>query len=446
MPTNHEAYTAVEAGAGRDLLVRRIIYPFADGEDPTDFVANDPDSGIPPVGLFYQGLLFSLDPDDSTTAHDGILCIVTFDNLRYKRTVIDPPVSVLTKSFSDDDDLSPAASVGDWFIVGAAATGDWAGHTDDLAVLTSSGWQFVTPEVGVSVYVEDEDSTYHVDTNGDWIAGIGANSLEADSILPSQLKGGGQRVRFIVENQTTNSPPGTVTEGVSYVIGSSPTGAWSGHAAKIAHGENDAWVIYTPSEGWRIYDKALDSDYLFTGSAWVTGAGNMVMNRTVFTGSGTFTKDSRCVFVDVHVIGGTGGARTSGATGGGTSSFGAHCSATGSGAGDSTTPGTVGAGSGGDVNSTGVSGVIFTFDSGGIPASDGYPGFQSTAFGIFQGVKSSNTASAVSSGPGYSRKKILAASLGANETVTVGAAGASGGAGGTAGVAGMVIVDEWVLS
>lgn len=435
MPTNHEAYTAIVNGDGRDILVRRLIYPIVGSEDPQDLIAIDPDSGLRPWGLAYNGFLFWHDPLDTTTAHDGVTCIKTFDNLRYKRTIGEPPDSVLSKGYSDPSAISP--QIGDWYIVGAAPVGDWAGHADDLAFFNGAGdWVFVTAAVGVSVYVIDEDSTYHVDSYSNWIIGIGSNALAPGSVLPSQLQGGGSHILWSVENQTTNNPPGIV-DSVQYIIGPSPTGAWAGHPAKIAHAENGAWVIYTPANGWLAFDKALNEFYRFNGSAWITQGGKMQMNRTVITGSTTFSKDARCVMVDVIVIGGTGGARgQSGPGNGGTSSFGAHCSATGSTAETGTNNSTPGVGSGGDLNLSGFNG---RGNTSGVGLS--IPGI---VVGNVWGVGAENSGSNFSAGAGASKKRILAASLAANETVTVGAGGSAGG--GTAGNQGVVIVEEWILT
>lgn len=451
MPTPHEAVGAIEPGDGRDILVRRIIYPIVGSENPTDLVAIDPDSGLRPWGLAYNGFLFWYDATDTTTAHDGITCIVTFDALRYKRTVGEPPVSVRSKAYSNPSAPSPAPAVGEWFIVGPAPTGAWAGHADDLAMLNGAGtWVFVTPEVGDHVYVRFEESTYHFNDAGDWIAGTGVIAVPVGSVLPSQLKGGGQHVIWNVENQTTNTPPGSPSEGVQYIIGSSPTGAWAGSAAKIAHYENGAWAIYTPIEGYLAWDKSLNVYYQYTGSAWVTSTGQMVMQRTSFVGTGgTFTKNARCVFVDVHVMGGSGGVRAAGGAGnGGTSSFGAHVSATGS-----DNAGNPGTGSGGDFNAVGGSVFNIAFVADNATVSTNYnivvPGTTWSAYMKVEGavpVQASGSTTITSAGPGFARKRILAGALGGTETVTVGAGGGAGGAGGSAGNAGFIVVEEWILT
>jgi len=62
----------------------------------------------------------------------------------------------------DKDLTAPPGSPaeGDRYIVGGSATGDWAGHDNDIAWYDGSAWQFDTPEEGWFVYVADENKFY----------------------------------------------------------------------------------------------------------------------------------------------------------------------------------------------------------------------------------------------------------------------------------------------
>lgn len=55
-----------------------------------------------------------------------------------------------------------APSDGDTYIVGVtdSTSGDWEGQDDNIAYYQSSGWIFLTPSEGWSVYVQDEAKTY----------------------------------------------------------------------------------------------------------------------------------------------------------------------------------------------------------------------------------------------------------------------------------------------
>jgi hypothetical protein len=59
----------------------------------------------------------------------------------------------------EDRDLTtpPTGVNGKMYIVGASATGDWAGQDGNLAIYdTTNGWQFVAPTGGMQVFIHDE--------------------------------------------------------------------------------------------------------------------------------------------------------------------------------------------------------------------------------------------------------------------------------------------------
>lgn len=67
----------------------------------------------------------------------------------------------------------------------------------------------------------------------------------------------------------TNSPPGSPNDGDAYVIGSSPTGAWSGHANETAvYGLGRWWfAAVAKGRGQVIFDAGGSRQYGHTGSA-----------------------------------------------------------------------------------------------------------------------------------------------------------------------------------
>lgn len=63
---------------------------------------------------------------------------------------------------------APSAPVdGDAYIVGAGASGDWAGHDDEIALFLNGGWEFITPWLGAKFWIQDV-STWAV-FDGSWI-------------------------------------------------------------------------------------------------------------------------------------------------------------------------------------------------------------------------------------------------------------------------------------
>lgn len=94
------------------------------------------------------------------------------------------------------------------------------------------------------------------------------------------------------------SPPGSPAEGDCYVLGASPTGAWSGKGNKIAIYYNAAWnflpgvdesgtniPIGASHEGLKIYVQDENTDYIWDGSAWrvfISGAGSILSFSPTF--------------------------------------------------------------------------------------------------------------------------------------------------------------------
>ena len=80
-------------------------------------------------------------------------------------------------------------------------------------------------------------------------------------------------VQLMVLDKDLNSPPGSPVEGARYIVAASPTGAWSGHAGKVAAYQDGAWGFYSPREGWLAWAADEDALYVWTGSAWSAFAG-----------------------------------------------------------------------------------------------------------------------------------------------------------------------------
>jgi len=73
---------------------------------------------------------------------------------------------------------------------------------------------------------------------------------------------------FIVKDKDLTAPPGSPADGDAYIVASSPTGAWSGWAKRIAFYENTAWQSITPIEGSFAYLQDENKLYLYGGSSW----------------------------------------------------------------------------------------------------------------------------------------------------------------------------------
>lgn len=178
----------------------------------------------------------------------------------------------------------------------------------------------------------------------------------------------------------------------------------------------------------------------------ITGLTGRYLGLTVITSSTTWNKPAGTNTIIVEIVGGGGeGGAASGTPGdGGTTSFGAYCSATGGGGNN----GTPGSGSGGDINCDGSGAQLITGSSyagagggsllgGGGPASN--PG------GNYGGGGGGEDAGATGypggAGGGYSRKSIDVSAV-SSVSVTIGAGGNGSTAGGN-GSKGVCIIQKF---
>jgi hypothetical protein len=70
------------------------------------------------------------------------------------------------------------------------------------------------------------------------------------------------------KSRTTSTPPGSPSTGDVYIVGSSPTGAWSSQAGNIAY-YNQSWNFITPLEGAELWVHDESSIYMYNGSSWI---------------------------------------------------------------------------------------------------------------------------------------------------------------------------------
>lgn len=86
-------------------------------------------------------------------------------------------------------------------------------------------------------------------------------------------------VQLSVVDKDLATPPASPLEGTRYIVGSSPSGAWSGHGGKVAAWQDGAWAIYAPVTGWSAWVDDESQTYIYSGSAWVAvggGGGSLV--------------------------------------------------------------------------------------------------------------------------------------------------------------------------
>jgi hypothetical protein len=109
------------------------------------------------------------------------------------------------------------------------------------------------------------------------------NALTGDNFAPDFrdfLRMVEALLQCAVISKTLAAPPVSPANGDRYIVGASPTGAWTGWANRIVVWTTDdpsflsgRWENYTPNAGWLAYNIADSTVYTFSGTAWVALAG-----------------------------------------------------------------------------------------------------------------------------------------------------------------------------
>lgn len=124
----------------------------------------------------------------------------------------------------DRDLAAPPGSPtqGDTYLVDTAATGDWSGQDDNLAIWTGTRWVFILPKEGFRGRIIDEAQNVFYD-GADWIFDVG---LQLTSLGPLGDVGG------IV-----------YSDGTKLVLSAGPPGS---NYVPYWNGSTIAWDAYTP--------------------------------------------------------------------------------------------------------------------------------------------------------------------------------------------------------
>jgi len=76
---------------------------------------------------------------------------------------------MLARTVKDSLDAPPSTvDEGDCFRITVAASGEWIGHEDELAIFLGGAWHFVAPQTGLSVFDENAGALLHF--NAGWHA------------------------------------------------------------------------------------------------------------------------------------------------------------------------------------------------------------------------------------------------------------------------------------
>lgn len=221
------------------------------------------------VVVATSGQVYRYDPSDTTSSHDGLIILVDQDGKRFVNSAVYAPRSgAYTNVISMTETAPPQdPSNGDIYIVGVGATDDWATHDNKIAIAAGGIWYFEIPSAGALAWVNAE-AGYVRFTGSAWTSGLTGILADSSVRLKHLLQG-----TTLVVISTANSPAGGEVDGDVYIVGSSPSGSFSGFTAgRLAVKEGGAWVQYTPKTGWNIDNLSAGQLQRWNGTTWVNAA------------------------------------------------------------------------------------------------------------------------------------------------------------------------------
>lgn len=80
-------------------------------------------------------------------------------------------------------------------------------------------------------------------------------------------------VQLSVKDRNLSTPPSAPSEGDRYLVGSNPTGPWTGYAGAIAAWQDGAWALLSPRSGWLLWVEDEEVLLAWTGTAWSVASG-----------------------------------------------------------------------------------------------------------------------------------------------------------------------------
>lgn len=129
-------------------------------------------------------------------------------------------------------------------------------------------------------------------STSDITATAGTNAIFGSSVDVVQ-RGLDALVQSKVKSATTTAQPGSPSNGDTYLLPTSSTGAaWAGNDGKIARYSSvtSAWEFYTPQNGWETYAQDTGTYWFYVSGAWTTQlnvGGNLAVVGVATLSNGT---------------------------------------------------------------------------------------------------------------------------------------------------------------
>ena len=128
----------------------------------------------------------------------------------------------------------------------------------------------------------------------------GGNSV----ILPVYIQIDSATITSYDVLNSQNAPPGSPATGDTYLVGTSPSGAWVGHAKDIAEWNGSAWVFTDGVQGDFLYNATNALTYIFRSGNWVqtTGIPALHNGNNISSGLKIGTNNARSLMFETNNI------------------------------------------------------------------------------------------------------------------------------------------------
>lgn len=154
-----------------------------------------------------------------------------------------------------------------WSTVAAGDTLELAGQRVTIAaapvspytsLTLASAWTGTTQSGASYVIRYDAPARFTQAYLATWVQRLVAKTAVIEAARPS----------YGVVSVGSNTPPGSPVTNDMYVVGTSPTGAWSGQSNNLAQWTGSAWQFTAPDGGTTAVSAATNATYIFSGAAW----------------------------------------------------------------------------------------------------------------------------------------------------------------------------------